>query len=484
LKDIARHFGLASPDRTYVDGSRISRIWDEDPARIEAYAMDDVRETEGISRLLGASYFVQAQIFPLTFQNVVVRGNASRIDLLFLREYLRLGLALPQGGLARGFEGGYTGLRREGVMHNVLHCDVRSLYPSIMLSYGIQPRQDSEGVFLSMLRDLRQFRLEAKDAARRAGSDRERDTADALQSTFKILINSFYGYLGFANGHFADFDAAERVTSTGRQLILQMEAWLESEGAKVIEIDTDGIYFLPPAGITTPEAAHGLIERLNDTLPEGIEAELDGRYQGMFSYKIKNYALLGYDGRLIIRGSGLRSRAVERFQRVFMEQLFQFLLRGEVDRVAPLYHTFQDALKQHRWPVAMFSKRENLTESLEAYRERVASKQRSAAASYEVALRTGRPYLVGDPVVYYVTGKTRKVKVHEAARAASAWNPAAPDENVPYYLAKLEEVYARFEAHIVAAGGPSLAEVSAAETGILELPLQLAVSSSEEGEVE
>ena len=38
---------------------------------------------------------------------------------------------------------------------------------------------------------------------------------DALQATFKILINSFYGYLGFSMGHFNDFAQADRVTRTG-----------------------------------------------------------------------------------------------------------------------------------------------------------------------------------------------------------------------------------------------------------------------------
>ena len=68
----------------------------------------------------------------------------------------------------------------------------------------------------------------------------------ALQNTFKILINSFYGYLGFAQGNFADFEAAARVTQIGRDLLKQMIEWLKAQGAQVIEVDTDGIYFVPP----------------------------------------------------------------------------------------------------------------------------------------------------------------------------------------------------------------------------------------------
>jgi hypothetical protein len=42
----------------------------------------------------------------------------------------------------------------------------------------------------------------------------------------------------------------------------------------------------------------------------------------MFSYKIKNYVLLDYDDKMIIKGSGLRSRGLELFQRKFMEEMF------------------------------------------------------------------------------------------------------------------------------------------------------------------
>src|SRR2546430_1197417 len=77
----------------------------------------------------------------------------------------------------------------------------------------------------------------------------EQRRLEAFQNTFKILINSFYGYLGFAQGHFADFDAAARVTQIGRDLLKKMIEWLNQHGAQVIEVDTDGIYFVPPAAV-------------------------------------------------------------------------------------------------------------------------------------------------------------------------------------------------------------------------------------------
>ena len=50
-----------------------------------------------------------------------------------------------------------------------------------------------------------------------------------------------------------------------------------------MEIDTDGIYFVPPEGIETENEERALVERLNRSLPEGIEVSMDGRYGAMSS---------------------------------------------------------------------------------------------------------------------------------------------------------------------------------------------------------
>src|SRR5438045_6556038 len=120
----------------------------------------------------------------------------------------------------------------------------------------------------------------------------ERDPArqhhlQALQNTFKILLNSFYGYLGFAQGHFADFDGAARVTQIGRDMLMKMIDWLNARGAQVIEVDTDGIYFVPRENIYIDD----LQKDLAKVLPAGIDVEIDEQFDAMLSYKAKNYAL-------------------------------------------------------------------------------------------------------------------------------------------------------------------------------------------------
>ena len=435
LKEVARHFGLASPDRTYLPPQDIPRIFKEDPERLMAYALDDVRETLGVGRVLSQSYFVQAQMFPFDYQGVILKGNATKIDALLLREHLHRRRAVPAPSAGAPVAGGYTAVFYQGVAHRVLHVDVASLYPSLMLTFGIFPAKDELGILPLLLHDLREFRLTAKTLAREAPTEEERAYAGGLQQTFKILINSFYGYLGFSMGQWNDFDAANRVTAEGRKLIRQVVDALKERGATVIEIDTDGIYFV---------GEESLVAEISRGLPPGISLELDGRYPAMFSYKMKNYVLLDERNRLTIKGSALRSRGIELFQRTWMEEMFRLLLTGRRAEIPALVQRYLDDFATHRLPVKQFMKTETLQDSLATYKEKVSEGKRNPAAPYELALGSERPYQPGDQVSYYVTGQGLKVKVNEAAKLATQWNPAAPDENVEYYQTKLRELWERF----------------------------------------
>jgi DNA polymerase I len=445
LKQLAIHFGLARKDRVYLDASRVSEIFDREPERLFEYALDDARETRALAEVLSPSYFVQAKIFPYSYQNVVLRGNATRIDALLMRSYVAAGHSIPAPQDAAAVAGGYTELRRCGVARGVVHCDVTSLYPSLMLQYRHAPAADSLGVFLKMLADLRTFRVRAKTLAREF-EGAERRNLESLQQTFKILINSFYGYLGFSLGHFNDFVQANHVTRRGRELIQSAVAQLEAHGAQVIEVDTDGIYFVPPPSAPDNSGAEELVARL--VMPEGIKLEIDGRYAAMFSYKMKNYVLMDDAGAITVRGSGLKSRGLERFQRRVMEEVFALLMRDRRAEIPRLFDDWRERFERHQVPLADFMKTETLQDSLDNYRQKRTSKKRNLAAAYELALKAERPYQSGDQISYYVTGRTARVKVAEAARMAPEYDPANPDENAAYYQAKLADLYEKFRPFI------------------------------------
>ncbi|PYK08756.1 MAG: DNA polymerase II, partial [Verrucomicrobia bacterium] len=262
----------------------------------------------------------------------------------------------------------------------------------------------------------------------------------ALQNTFKILLNSFYGYLGFAQGHFADFDAAARVTQIGRDLLKKMIDWLGKRGAKVIEVDTDGIYFVPPAQIEIDELQKGLAKEL----PEGIEIDFDEQFEAMFSYKAKNYALLTKDGDVIIKGGALKSRGLEKFQRVFLEEMIKLIMEGKSEAITDLRNRFEKQIRNREWKIDMLMKTDTLQDSLDKYRAKIAGSARNRAAAYELALASGRNYKPGDQISYYVKATPKKVAAYEAAKLASEFDPQNRDENVDYYVAKLDELVKKF----------------------------------------
>jgi DNA polymerase I len=449
--DVAQHFDLCDSEQiSALTGKELQRAYLENSEAFRRRALCGIRETRSLSELLSASYFIQAQIFPYNYQDVIVRGNATRINALFLREYFRQRHSIPELPMVRAFEGGYTDIFFTGVAHDVWHCDVASLYPSIMLKFDCFPVSDQLQIFRHLLTDLRTFRLEAKSEMRAEKDPAKQHHLQALQNTFKILLNSFYGYLGFAQGHFADFDAAARVTRIGRDLLKKMIDWLGAHGAKVIEVDTDGIYFVPSAKIEIDELREGLAKEL----PEGIEIEFDEQFDAMFSYKAKNYALLTKDGEVIIKGGALKSRGLEKFQRVFLEEMIKLIMDGKPEAITDLRNEFERQIRNREWKIDMLMKTDTLQDSLDKYRAKIAGSARNRAAAYELALASGRNYKPGDQISYYIKATPKKVPAYEAAKPASDFDPENRDENVDYYVAKLDELVKKFRGLSDAASAP------------------------------
>jgi DNA polymerase, archaea type len=480
--DVARHFDLCdSEEISALTGKELQRAYLGDSEAFRRRALCGVRETRALSDLLSPSYFIQAQIFPYNYQDAIVRGNATRINALFLREYFRQRHSIPELPMPRAFEGGYTDIFFTGVARNVWHCDVASLYPSIMLQFDCFPVTDELQIFRHLLTDLRNFRLEAKAKMRAEQNPARQHHLQALQNTFKILLNSFYGYLGFAQGHFADFDAAARVTQIGRDLLKKMIEWLNARGAQVIEVDTDGIYFVPPASVAGgADAGRGRRDDVQDQpgspppatmieelqrglaaeLPAGIDVEIDEQFDAMLSYKAKNYALLTKDGDVVIKGGALKSRGLEKFQRVFLEQIIKLIMQGKPEAIVDVRSEFERKIRNREWNIDMLMKTDTLQDSLDKYRAKIAGSARNRAAAYELALASGRNYRPGDQISYYIKETPKKVPAYEGAKLASEVDPENRDENVDYYVAKLDDLTKKFSG-LIAVGSTAEQDVLA-----------------------
>jgi len=359
LKEVAQQLGIAAPHRIYLEREQIPDLWRTDPETVRCYCLQDVHETRRLADLTLPTEFYQCQMLPDTLQNLAAIGTGEKANLMFVRAYLAARYAVPAPQEAREYPGGYTEVRQVGLIPRIAKADVESLYPSVMLRYGIKPRADHLNVFLPTLERLRRLRLEAKARAKQTHGA-EAAYWDGLQNSFKILINSYYGYLA-APFHFNDFDAAEQVTLTGQELVKRIAEEIERRGGTVVEIDTDGVYFQPPSEVRTEADEIAFVEQAGTVLPEGIRLAYDGRYKAMLSLKTKNYVLQGYDGKLTFKGASLRSRADERFGREFLNNAIQWLLNGEPERVAAEYRRLARQILNGEIDIDQLCRRERVT---------------------------------------------------------------------------------------------------------------------------
>jgi DNA polymerase elongation subunit (family B) len=289
------------------------------------------------------------------------------------------------------------------------------------------------------------MRLQAKKQMKASNDLQDKAKLDALQSSFKILINSFYGYLGYGRGLFNDTIAADRVTRTGQELLRTLIREIGERGAAVVEVDTDGVFFVPPESVKTPEQEERFVKRLAKTLPEGISLALNGRYRRMLSYKPKNYALEAYDGKITLKGSSLTSRSIEKFGRRYVRACVESILQGDVARLHREYLTLHNDISSSRLPVGDFARTETLKDSAADYVKAVESGRRNRSGPYEAALRVLGEWRKGEKITFYVTGGDAGGPGHQNCRFASEWDPVAPDENSAFYLTRLEEISRKFE---------------------------------------
>ncbi len=443
LKDLARHFGITAEDdeRTYLPGSQIQETFHRDRERFRAYLADDLRETAGVADLLLPTYFEQVKAFPTSLQEAALRGTSTKVDLLFLEEYYHRRAAIPGPVEVATFEGGYSRSFKEGVFHDVMHFDVASLYPSLLLAMGRNPRGDSEGVFIPLLRQLRDYRLKYKGLARTEPDPDLRAEYAARQASFKILINSFYGYLGFAGARFGDGELAAEVTRQGRELLQSLIDEFARHGCEILEADTDGIYLASEKWFTAPEK---LLAEVSTILPAGIELEFDGSYRAMFCYKAKNYAL--YDGeKVTIRGSALRSRGIEPYLKKLGDQLIRHLLGASDESPAALVADYRERIAASTADVRELAKSENLGQSADAYEKFIAGGGKPRRASAEAALQLNPRPRLGDRVAYYIAPKQKGMTSDwQRARPVEAYHPATAPYAPDYYLKKLDDWVERY----------------------------------------
>jgi len=198
---------------------------------------------------------LRAQLTGLTIDRV--GGSVAAFTNLYLPKLHRSGYVAPNMGDGESdlvSPGGFVMDSIPGLYENVLVLDFKSLYPSIIRTFKIDPMGLIEGL---RAEDERQ-RIKGFDGAYFSkerhflpsiieGLWAERDKAkveknSALSQALKIIMNSFYGVLGSTGCRFYDPRLSGSITKRSHELLKTTKYWIEDQGYKVIYGDTDSIF--------------------------------------------------------------------------------------------------------------------------------------------------------------------------------------------------------------------------------------------------
>jgi DNA polymerase-2 len=220
-----------------------------------------------------------------------VAASIASFDFLYLSELERRGVVAPSvraddSRVHAAQQGGHVLESDAGLHRNVWVFDFKSLYPSIIrtfnidpLSYVENPTTDADlirtagsafvrtpGILPRMLDEL----FPRREAAKKAGDG-------VASNAIKILMNSFYGVLGTPACRFFNPALANAITGTGRDLLLWSKAWFEALGFKVLYGDTDSLFV--DSGADNPRQASERGRELAVALNRDLDRHIQRRWR-------------------------------------------------------------------------------------------------------------------------------------------------------------------------------------------------------------
>lgn len=220
-----------------------------------------------------------------------ITASIAAFDSLYIREARKAGMVSPTNKFKAREErikGGYVKDSAPGIYHDVLVMDFKSLYPSIITTFNIDPLslvekkekdviespngalfRNQEGVLPQIIKKLHQAREQAK-----------KDKKELASFAIKIIMNSFFGVLASPNCRYFSLDMANAITAFGRQIIQLTAKKIEEKGYKVIYSDTDSVF------VTTE-----LKGKKADVAGQEMQSEINGFYR---KYVQENYKRTSY----------------------------------------------------------------------------------------------------------------------------------------------------------------------------------------------
>ncbi len=472
LKYITKYLEKEKPNRVYVDGAYISKIYLENdsyyvnpktgnykkigepgtdgllekypnkfeiwPGRkiVEQYLDDDLYETMIVDDSFSQSTFLLSKLVPTTYERIATMGTATLWKIIMLAWSYENNLAIPAKDEKRAITGGLSRLLNVGYAKNIVKFDYASLYPSIQLVYDVFPDCDVMHVQKSMLKYFRNIRIKYK---RLAGELKSSDPVqaemyDRKQLPIKIFINAYFGSLSAPQVFpWGDMNMGETITCTGRQCLRMMIMFFMKKGYKPLVMDTDGVNFETPDTINE----HTYIGKgLNELVDEGkeykgIEADtaefndifmrnemgldIDYTAPSCINVSRKNYIIkLNKKGKEVIKltGNTIKSKKLQQYIVEFLDEGLKHLLNGDGLSFVELYYQYVEKIYNKEIPLSKIANKARVKQSVDDYKKHIKKTTKSGSLMSRQAhmeLVLQNNYPAGlGETIYYVNNGIKK----------------------------------------------------------------------------
>ena len=290
----------------YQRMDEINRMFAEDKPALARY---NLKDCELVTRI-----FAKTELLKFLLERASVTGlpadrnggSVAAFTHLYMPLMHRQGFVAPNLGdkPPQASPGGFVMDSRPGLYESVLVLDYKSLYPSIIRSFLIDPvglieglkhPDDSESVEGFRGARFSRTRHCLPSIVARVSEGREeakREHNAPLSQALKIIMNAFYGVLGSSGCRFFDTRLASSITMRGHQIMRQTRALVEAKGYEVIYGDTDSTFVWLGGAHSQEDASRigqALVQHVNDWWREhlhtefGLQSALELQYETHFS---------------------------------------------------------------------------------------------------------------------------------------------------------------------------------------------------------